>query len=92
MTIDDKYLVTGIAVILIIWNILVSTHLNTPYPAVLIELYALPITRILLLALVVLVTYWNPVIGVLTAFAYITLGADVLFFARSKKTEEQKKE
>jgi hypothetical protein len=85
----DKYLILSVAAGLILWNIMVSTHLSTPYPAILIELYALPITRIILLALVLLITYWNPVIGVLTAFAYITLGADVLFFTQTRPTKEK---
>lgn len=72
----------GIIVILIIWNWMVSTHLETPYPELLIELYALPITRIFLLMFVLLAASWCPVIGVLAAFAYMCLGADVIFFTQ----------
>ena len=72
----------GIIVILIIWNWMVSTHLETPYPELLIELYALPITRIFLLIFVLLAASWCPVVGVLAAFAYMCLGADVIFFTQ----------
>jgi len=72
----------GIIVILIIWNWMVSTHLETPYPELLIELYALPITRIFLLMFVLLAASWCPVVGVLAAFAYMCLGADVIFFTQ----------
>ena len=88
----DKFLILSVASGLILWNIFVSTHLPTPYPPVLIELYALPITRLVLLTLVLLITYWNPVVGILTAFAYITLGADVLFFTKQKNNKEEKKQ
>jgi hypothetical protein len=60
-------------------------HLETPYPTPLIEAYALPVTRILLLALVLLSAAWCPMVGVLMALAYVCLGADVLFFT-SKTT------
>jgi hypothetical protein len=72
----------GIIVILIIWNWMVSTHLETPYPELLIELYALPITRIFLLMFVLLAAVWCPAVGVLAAFAYMCLGADVIFFTQ----------
>ena len=61
---------------------MVSTHLETPYPELLIELYALPITRIFLLMFVLLAASWCPVVGVLAAFAYMCLGADVIFFTQ----------
>jgi len=78
----DNLIQYGIIVILIIWNWMVSTHLETPYPELLIELYALPITRIFLLMFVLLAAVWCPVVGVLAAFAYMCLGADVIFFTQ----------
>jgi len=78
----DTYVVVFIAIILILWNWTTATHLETPYPDLLIELYALPITRIFLLVLVLLAASWSPTIGVLAALAYVCLGADVIFFTQ----------
>lgn len=78
----DTYVVVFIAIILILWNWTTATHLETPYPDLLIELYALPITRIFLLVLVLLAASWSPMIGVLAALAYVCLGADVIFFTQ----------
>ena len=61
---------------------MVSTHLETPYPELLIELYAMPITRIFLLALVLLTATWCPKAGIMIALAYVCLGADVIFFTQ----------
>jgi hypothetical protein len=78
----DKIVNYVIIIILILWNWMVSTKLETPYPELLIELYALPITRIFLLVFVLLAASWCPVVGVLAAFAYACLGADVIFFTQ----------
>ena len=78
----DTIVNATIIVILIFWNWIVASHLETPYPELLIELYAVPITRIVLLALVLLAAVWCPVVGVLTALAYVCLGADVIFFTQ----------
>ena len=77
----DKYMRIVAAIFLLIWNWLVSTHLEVPYPSSLVEAYATPLTRIGLLSLVILSAYWCPTVGILAAFAYVSLGADVLFFA-----------
>jgi hypothetical protein len=61
-----------------LWN--VGFRLENAYPASLIELYALPLTRIFLLILVLLSAAWCPTVGILAALAYVTLGADVIFF------------
>jgi hypothetical protein len=78
----DGYVRMATALALFLWLWLVGTHLETPYPAPLVETYALPLTRIFLLGLVLLAASWCPTVGILAAFAYITLGADVLFFTR----------
>ena len=76
----DRMLRATFVVLLLVWNVLVSTHMETPYPSLLIELYATPLTRIFLLGLVVLSAIWCPTVGVMAALAYISLGADTLFF------------
>jgi hypothetical protein len=74
------YMKILLAGILFVWNLTVASHLETPYPPALIELYALPLTRILLILLVLLAASWCPTVGILMAFAYVCLGADVIFF------------
>jgi hypothetical protein len=69
-----------VSIVLILWNWGVATHLETPYPELLVELYALPITRIILLIFVLLAASWCPTVGILAALAYVCLGADVIFF------------
>lgn len=71
-----------ISIFLVLWNLTVASHLETPYPELLIELYALPITRIFLLAVVLIGASWCPTVGVLAALAYVCLGADVIFFTQ----------
>lgn len=74
----DLKLRMAATLVLILWNITLATSLETPYPLWLVELYALPLTRLFLLTLVILSAMWCPTVGVLAAFSYITLGADVL--------------
>jgi hypothetical protein len=62
------------------WLLFVGSHLETPYPAGLIEAYALPITRIILLAFTLITAAWCPTVGILMAMAYVCLGADTIFF------------
>lgn len=76
----EKYVRLLIVVSLIGWNWLVATRIETPYPSVVVDLYAVPLTRIALLSLVLLSGMWCPSIAVLAALAYICLGADVIFF------------
>ncbi len=63
---------------LLLWNLVLATSIETPYPSTLVEFYALPLTRLFLLTLVILSALWCPTVGILAAFAYICLGADVL--------------
>jgi len=81
----DGYLRLGISVILFFWLWFVGLHIETPYPPELIEAYALPFTRILLLILVLLSAMWCPTVGILAAFSYVCLGADVLYFTHGKR-------
>lgn len=69
-----------IAITLAVWLWTVGFRLENAYPATLIELYALPLTRIFLLVLVLISAAWCPTVGILAALAYVTLGADVIFF------------
>jgi hypothetical protein len=79
-SVTDKYARMAIAIGLATWLLFIGTRIEAPYPADLVEAYALPITRIALLLLVLLAAAWCPTVGILAAFSYITLGADVLFF------------
>jgi len=85
----DDILRIVIIIILVVWNWQVSTHLETPYPALLIELYTVPLTRILLLVIVVLGSIWCPTIGVLSALAYVAIGADVTFFIQEEQVKQE---
>jgi hypothetical protein len=76
----DSYLRLAVTIFLAIWLFVVGTKLETPYPAPLVEAYALPITRLFLLFLVILSAIWCPTVGILAALAYVCLGADVLSF------------
>jgi len=78
----DKSLRLGALVVLAFWNVLVATHMETPYPEALVELYALPATRLVLLALVIGSTFWCPTVAIMLALAFITLGADVIFLTK----------
>ena len=77
---EDKALRLLTITALGIWLFIVGTKLENPYPAPLIEAYALPLTRFALLALVLLSAFWCPTVGILAALAYVCLGADVLSF------------
>ena len=71
-----------IILLLVLWNWQVATRIETPYPPVVVELYAIPLTRLALLSLVLLSAAWSPSVGILAALAFICLGADVIFFTR----------
>jgi hypothetical protein len=78
----DTNLKIGIILCLFLWNVFVSTRLETPFPESLVEVYALPFTRVLLLALVILSALWCPTVGIMAALAFVCLGADVIFLTR----------
>jgi hypothetical protein len=70
----------GLVLLLILWVWQVGTHLETPYPETLVELYATPSTRFALLLLVLLSASWNSYVGIFAALAFIFLGADISVF------------
>lgn len=78
----DKSLRLGALVILALWNLLIATRMETPYPEVLVELYALPAARLVLLGFVIASTFWCPTVAIMMALAFITLGADVIFLTK----------
>jgi hypothetical protein len=78
----DKLLRLGALVVLALWNILIATRMETPYPEALVELYALPAARLVLLGLVIASTFWCPTVSIMLALAFITLGADVIFLTK----------
>ncbi len=78
-TFDAKARVV-IAGCLLLYNWLVATHLETPYPTALVEIYSVPLSRLLLVGLVLLSASWCPTVGILSALAYICLAADVVSF------------
>lgn len=74
----DMKLRMAATLILLLWNMVVSTNLETPYPSFLVDMYALPLTRLFLISLVILLSLWCPTVGIMAAFSYICLGSDVL--------------
>lgn len=79
---DGKPLILGLIVLLSLWNVLVATRMETPYPESMVELYALPFTRLLLLLVVIALSMWDAQITILAALAFICLGADVIFLTK----------
>lgn len=77
----DFYMKASIVGILVVWIWQVGTHLETPYPETLVELYATPLSRIALLIFILLCASWNPYVGIFAALAFIFLGADISVFA-----------
>jgi hypothetical protein len=77
---QDKFLRLAAVAALVIWNWYIGTSLSTPYPKPLVDAYSIPLTRFALLSFVLLAALWCPSVGIMAAFAYIALGADVMFF------------
>lgn len=82
LSFDDamKFLITAS---LFAWVWLIGSHMKTPYPSALVDAYALPLTRFIGLAFVLVLVNWCPSAGILAAMAYIFLGADVINLVRS---------
>ena len=70
----------GVLLLLVLWTWQVGTHLETPYPETLVELYATPSSRVVLLLFILLCASWNSYIGIFAALAFIFLGADISVF------------
>lgn len=79
---DFKPIILGLVVLLSLWNVLIATRMETPYPETMVELYALPFTRLLLLLVVIGLSMWDAQIAILAALAFICLGADVIFLTK----------
>lgn len=76
----EFYLKVGVVLLLVLWTWQVGTHLETPYPETLVEFYATPISRVILLLFILLTAYWNTYAGILAALALVLLGADISVF------------
>ena len=85
LSLEDALRVILVA-ILFAWVWLIGSHLETPYPPALVEAYAIPLTRFILLAMVLALTSWCPTAGVFAAMAFILLGSDVLALTKGKET------
>ena len=68
------------ATVLLLWCVLEGTHLERPYSPDLVEFYSLPLTRLVLIAAVILLSIWCPRVGISAALAYAFLAADLNFF------------
>lgn len=79
---SDKMLRMAAALGLFLWCLFYGTQIENPYPPALVDIYALPLTRVFLLVVVLLAASWCPTVGILAALAYVCLGADVLYFTR----------
>ena len=73
----------GVVFVFFLWNIIVASRLETAYPESLVEIYSLPFTRMCILGLVMLAGIWCPSVGIMAAFAFVCLGADVIFLTRT---------
>jgi len=74
--------VFGVLFVLAAWNVFIATRMETPYPETMVELYALPFTRLILLLLVVFLSLWDVRVGLMAALAFVCLGADVIFLTK----------
>ena len=79
----DGYLRIIVAIVISAWLLFTGLSIETPYPQNLVDGYALPLTRIILLTIVILSGAWCPTVGVLLALSYVSLGSDVLLFTKS---------
>jgi len=77
---SEFYIAAALVLMLLLWTWQVGTHLETPYPETLVEFYATPGSRIVLLLFIVLCASWNRYVGIFAALAFIFLGADISVF------------
>ena len=78
----DTLAKTALATALVAYLWLIGTRMEDPYPEMQIEGYAMPLTRMGLMALVLVAAAWSPTVGVLSALAFACLGMDVLLLTR----------
>ena len=69
----EKYLRTGVTVLLVLYAVMMSTVFHASYPKRSVELYHHPWWRMLLVGLVGLGTWWCPRVG-------LALGVIVYFY------------
>jgi hypothetical protein len=56
--------------------------MENPYPEILVELYALPASRLGLLGIVIALSFWCPTVSIMAALAFVCLGSDVIFLTK----------
>jgi len=78
----DKYFRLAALLLLFLWNLLVATRMENPYPEILVELYALPASRLGLLGIVIALSFWCPTVSIMAALAFVCLGSDVIFLTK----------
>lgn len=78
----DGILRLAVSLVLLAWVAFQGMTLEAPYPHGIVELYAFPLTRLLLLLFVLLSAIWCPRVGIMAAVAYVMLSADLNFFLR----------
>ena len=76
----DFYMKSALVLLLVLWAWQVGTHLETPYPETLVELYATPTSRVALLLFILASAHWNPYVGIFAALTFVFLGADISVF------------
>ena len=72
----------GLSILLLAYLWSIGIHMETAYPETLIEAYAIPLTRIGLIGLILIAGAWSPTVGTLAALAFVCLGADVTLFTK----------
>jgi hypothetical protein len=65
----DNILRAVFALSLLFWNITEGAVFQNEYPSSFIQLYCIPLWRLLLLAAVITGAYWCPSVGIMLAFA-----------------------
>lgn len=78
----DKYFRLLALLTFIVWNLFVATRMETPYPEILVELYAFPAARLVLLGSVIALSFWCPTVTLQAALAFVCLGSDVIFLTK----------
>jgi hypothetical protein len=78
----DKYFRLIALLVLFLWNLFVATRMETPYPEILVELYALPASRLVLLGTIIALSFWCPTVTIMAALAFVCLGSDVIFLTK----------
>ncbi len=75
----DKYLRTGVTLVILAYVLFFGSVFEAHYPTRLVELYAYPWWRLLIVLLVVLGAWWCPRVG-------LALGVAVFFYLNDMNT------